>query len=97
MPREVTVNVKLDEKRLQELFDELRADVEDRIKELVARIEAVRDYVKTLPCTNCEHVHDSNTRCGATPTAVDRPCWCDWGTPEFAQEVMELLQDKEKK
>lgn len=59
------------------------------------RIQSVLDYLSKIECLNCEHVHQPGFElCGAAPTAVDRPCWCDWGPGPVAEDVRDLLKEK---
>lgn len=59
--------------------------------ELRRRIQAVLDYVATLECTNCEHVHDEGDCGAAIPDG--RACRCTWGPPDVTEEVRKLLAE----
>jgi hypothetical protein len=57
--------------------------------ELAGQRQAVLDYVLTLACTNCDHVHEG-APCGTLDAVGGLACRCDW-LNSIARDIRNLL------
>lgn len=77
--------------------DIINQDIDRRVREQITRLavdlmgqrRAVLDYLLTLACSNCDHVHEG-APCGTVDAEGQPACRCDWQN-DIAREVRDLL------